>query len=90
MKTIDAIKSLAELAFLAPGVEPLVVYDSVVQITRELAVCAAPVRSKEFNDVAELAWQTAKAIREADEKQFEFKELIQMAPTAQRGNGDQQ
>jgi len=71
-KPIDALKSLSELALTAPGLEPLVVYDSVATLASKLAEDVSDPAYRDMASAAERATATARAVRDADRQQVDF------------------
>ena len=71
-KPIDALKSLSELALTAPGLEPLVVYDSVATLASKLAEDVSDPAHRDMASAAERATATARAVRDADRQQVDF------------------
>ena len=73
---IDALKSLSELALSAPGLEPLVVYDSVATIAAKLAAALEGEECRDMASAAEIAVITARAVRDADRCTLDFREFL--------------
>ena len=86
MKTNEALKSLAHLAFHAPGADALVVCDAVAFLAEGLAanlpIGPAAPEWKETQALATAAAATARAIRDADLRQFTFRDSLWSDPPA--------
>lgn len=76
-KPIDALKSLSELALAAPGLEPLVVYDSVAALAAKLAENVNDPEYRDMVSAVEKASTTAQAVRDADRRQIDFRAFLQ-------------
>jgi hypothetical protein len=77
-KPIDALKSLSELALSGPNLEPLVVYDSVASIAAKLAEDVNDPECLNLASTAKRAMITARAVRDADLCEIEFRDFLHM------------
>lgn len=75
-KSIDALKSLSELALSAPSLEPLVVYDSVATLAARLAEDANDPEYREMVSAVEKASSAAQAVRDADRREVDFRDFL--------------
>lgn len=77
-KPIDALKSLSELALAAPGLEPLVVYDSVATLAAKLAEDVNDPEYRDMVSAVEKASTTARAVRDADRREVDFRDFLKL------------
>jgi hypothetical protein len=73
---LDALKALSEAALSGDVGEALVVYDAVAVIGAALLHTTAGEEAKEMREMVSVAMEAAQLIRQADERQLAFRELL--------------